>query len=191
MSRELFVCVTAGGGLHSVQFDAKRCVSQSYFALCGSEYNDVVTAEEGEAAAYERLRDPDYWSDFGKMPQIIRGNVDWDAVASEELMGGWENVCGEYQEFGCVDGSDWYLSLQGCGQHDDWRDAAVIEWLIPEAEARRLLSLWDEYHLKSPSHLSALIREVEDIFGKYLSMQDRQQVVEQYLRVVKGGVDDE
>ena len=187
MKTELFVCITEDNALHSIKWEE----SKEYFSMSGSEYNELKDSETGEQEARERLEEEDYWKDCSMLPDnllpVLSRNIDFVKVAEEVIScDGWENINGEYQSFGTIKGKDWFLSLQGCGQHDSWKNTKVKKWLLPESTARKLLILWNDNHLKREERLvKTSFSVLRGVRSRYLALTDRQKVLDLYLEVTK------
>lgn len=193
-NKELFICITENKTLHSIEYDNN---SKDYFSLCGSSYNNPISEKQGKQEAKDRMSDSDYWEEIGYLPDINRQHnflydfIDFEEVAERViLMDGWQNVNGEYQNFGTLKNSygeeeEFYLTLSGCGQDDSWKDEKVVKWLVPEKECKKLLALWKKYHLKKTVTAMKSYNEVKRIFSEYEELQDRQKVLEEYNQYSK------
>ena len=186
--QELFIGIGKNNSLWSIEYDHENNKEHKTFSLSGTEYDYPVAEEEGEEQARERLKDPQYWEDLGYIEYLPSENIlyqfiDFEKVAEFVINNdGWQNVNGEYEEFGKYEGEDWYFSLSGCGQHK-FNPKDIKYWLIPQKDALKILALWKKYHLSKkypiPAHKAML-----EIVNKNSNATDRQKVLEKYKHYV-------
>lgn len=150
---ELFVGVNKEGNLISFDFDLLRMLEQKYISISTTEYDQLTTEERGIKEAEDRLCDPAYWEELGylntKNHNPLFGYIDFNCAAKEIIANdGWENINGEFQEFGTIEGTTYYLSLTACGQHV-FKVSDIEKWLVDKKQTKEVLKIWDKYHLKS------------------------------------------
>lgn len=150
---ELFVGVNKEGNLISFSFDLLRMTEQKYISVSANEYEQLITEEKGREDAKERLSDPEYWADLGylntKDHNPLFNYIDFDRAAEDIIkIDGWENVNGEFQEFGTIEGITYYMALAAFGQHE-FKSSDIEKWLVDKKQTKTVLRIWANFHLKS------------------------------------------
>ena len=193
---ELFVGVNKEGNLISFDFDLLRMLEQKYISISANEYDQLITEKQGIEEAEERFRDRDYWADLGylnnKDHNPLFNYIDFDRAAEDIIANdGWENVNGEFQEFGTIEGISYYMNLTACGQHE-FKSSDIEKWLVDKKQTKEVLKIWDKYHLKSDlfkyteQEFLIVLKYLIDYVKQHKPFIDRSLVLAHSIETIKG-----
>lgn len=188
---ELFVGVTKEGNLISLEFDFLRMIEHKEISICANEYDELISDETAREEAEAPLRDAQYWIDLGYLKDgnnPLLAYIDFDRAAEDIISNdGWENINGEFEEFGTIEGTTYYMNLCAWGQHE-FKTSDISNWLVNESETAKVLKIWDEFHLNAelePEIFLKLLKYLIKYVKKHKQFMNRSLVLEHTIETIK------
>jgi hypothetical protein len=152
---------------------------RNYVSLTHDAYDgrSIISEDDGEKQAKERLSDEEYWNDTGMLPSGKSRNflidfIDFDKVAEHVINNdGWENVNGEYKMIGTHNDVDYFVTFESCGA----------------LSSQDLSSKEFKYFAQSKGFIMALMKELE-IHNKDISKLTEHELIihEQFIKALEG-----
>jgi len=184
---KIYIGIDKDEELIYLEWDKINNIERKTFSLSGGSYREPITEEEGEERAREVLENGDYWEDLGyinkEMPYVLKNHINFSDVAEEVLnVDGWQNINGEYEEFGTYKDKIYYFNVSSGGQHKiEIKDFKVL--FVDKKDLKEVYNLWDNEHLKSLKETTKQV--LINFFDKYKSLCSEQQALNLFMKEIE------